>query len=189
MLIQMDLASYRGRMKLREIISAGEPLNPEIIDQVRNAWGLTLRDGFGQTETTAMIGNAPGQPLHPGSMGRPLPGYCVALLDVDGKEREEGEVCLKLDARPLGLMIGYEDASAKTAEVMRDGYYHTGDVAMRNPEGHLTFVGRADDVFKASDYRISPFELESILVEHEAVTEVAIVPSPDPVRLAVPRPS
>jgi acetyl-CoA synthetase len=188
MLIQEDMAAYRGRLKLRELIGAGEPLNPEIIDQVRGAWGLTLRDGFGQTETTAQIGNAPGQPMKPGSMGRPLPGYSVALLDVDGHEADEGEVCLKLgDARPLGLMTCYEDSAEKTADVMRDGYYHTGDVAVRDAEGYYTFVGRADDVFKASDYRISPFELESVLIEHEAVTEVAVVPSPDPVRLAVPK--
>jgi acetyl-CoA synthetase len=96
-------------------------------------------------------------------------------------------VCLKLDPRPLALMAAYEDSAEKTAEVMRDGYYHTGDVAMRDADGYLTFVGRADDVFKASDYRISPFELESVLLEHEAVTEVAVVPSPDPVRLAVPK--
>jgi len=187
MLIQEDVAAYRGRLKLRELIGAGEPLNPEIIDQVRQAWGLTLRDGFGQTETTAQIGNAPGQPLKPGSMGRPLPGYRVALLDVDGNEADEGEVCLKLDPRPLGLMTCYEDSEEKTAEAMRGGYYHTGDVAMRDADGYLTFVGRADDVFKASDYRISPFELESVVLEHEAVTEVAVVPSPDPVRLAVPK--
>jgi len=188
MLIQEDLAALRGRLRLRELIGAGEPLNPEIIDQVRDAWGLTLRDGFGQTETTAQVGNAPGQPVKPGSMGRPLPGYQVALLDVDGKECDEGEVCLKLgDARPLGLMACYEDSAEKTADVMRDGYYHTGDVAMRDADGYLTFVGRADDVFKASDYRISPFELESVLIEHDAVTEVAVVPSPDPLRLAVPK--
>ena len=155
---------------------------------MRGAWGLTLRDGFGQTETTAQIGNSPGQPMKPGSMGRPLPGDRVALLDVDGNEADEGEVCLKLgDARPLGLMTGYEDSAEKTADVMRDGYYHTGDVAVRDADGYYTFVGRADDVFKASDYRISPFELESVLIEHEAVTEVAVVPSPDPVRLAVPK--
>jgi acetyl-CoA synthetase len=188
MLIQEDLAALRGRLCLRELIGAGEPLNPEIIDQVRDAWGLTLRDGFGQTETTAQVGNAPGQPVKPGSMGRPLPGYHIALLDVDGKECDEGEVCLKLgDARPLGLMACYEDSPEKTADVMRDGYYHTGDVAMRDADGYLTFVGRADDVFKASDYRISPFELESVLIEHDAVAEVAVVPSPDPVRLAVPK--
>jgi len=187
MMIQEDLGAFRGRLKLRELIGAGEPLNPEIIEQVRAAWGLTLRDGFGQTETTAQVGNAPGQPVKPGSMGRPLPGYPVVLLDVDGREADEGEVCLKLAPRPLGLMACYEDSPEKTADVMRDGYYHTGDVAVRDADGYLTFVGRADDVFKASDYRISPFELESVLLEHPAVTEVAVVPSPDPVRLAVPK--
>ena len=170
MLIQEDLAAYRGRLALREVIGAGEPLNPEIIEQVRAAWGMHLRDGYGQTETTAQIGNAPGQPLKPGSMGRPLPGYAVKLLDVDGKEADEGEVCLDLSQRPLGLMAGYQDSSEKTADAMRDGCYHTGDVAARDAEGYITFVGRADDVFKASDYRISPFELESALIEHEAVT-------------------
>ena len=187
MLIQEDLAAYRGRLRLREVVGAGEPLNPEIIERVRDAWGLMLRDGYGQTETTALIGNAPGQLLKPGSMGRPLPGYRVALLDVDGHEAREGEVCLKLDAGPLGLMAGYEDSGEKTADAMRDGYYHTGDVASRDDDGYLTFVGRADDVFKASDYRISPFELESVLIEHAAVTEVAVVPSPDALRLAVPK--
>jgi acetyl-CoA synthetase len=187
MMIQEDLGAYRERLKIRELIGAGEPLNPEIIDQVRNAWGITLRDGFGQTETTAQIGNPPNQLLKPGSMGRPLPGYRVALLNVDGVEDEEGEVCLAMDPRPLGLMAGYMDSAEKTAEVMRDGYYHTGDVASRDADGYITYVGRADDVFKASDYRISPFELESVLLEHPAVGEAAVVPSPDPVRLAVPK--
>jgi len=187
MLIQLDLASYRGRLQLREVIGAGEPLNPEIIDQVRDAWHLTLRDGFGQTETTAQIGNSPGQLVKSGSMGRPLPGYDVFLLDADGNQADEGEVCLSLAPAPLGLMQGYGDSADKTAEAMRDGYYHTGDVAMRDAEGYITFVGRADDVFKAADYRISPFELESALIEHVAITEVAVVPSPDPLRLAVPK--
>ena len=187
MMIQEDLGAYRERLKIRELIGAGEPLNPEIIDQVRNAWGITLRDGFGQTETTAQIGNPPNQLLKPGSMGRPLPGYRVALLNVDGVEDEEGEVCLAMDPRPLGLMAGYMDSAEKTAEVMRDGYYHTGDVASCDADGYITYVGRADDVFKASDYRISPFELESVLLEHPAVGEAAVVPSPDPVRLAVPK--
>ncbi|WP_114970612.1 AMP-binding protein [Rhodoferax ferrireducens] len=187
MLIQEDLAAYRGRLSLRELIGAGEPLNPEIIEQVRAAWGLTLRDGFGQTETTAQIGNTPGQLLKPGSMGRPLPGYRIALLDADGHEADEGEVCLVLSPRPLGLMVGYQDSAEKTEEAMRDGHYHTGDTAARSADGYITFVGRADDVFKASDYRISPFELESALIEHESVAEVAVVPSPDPVRLAVPK--
>ena len=187
MLIQEDLAAWKDRLALREVIGAGEPLNPEIIDRVQDAWGLTLRDGFGQTETTAQIGNPPGQPIKPGSMGRPLPGYEVVLLDVDDHPSDEGEVSLNLAVRPLGLMEAYEDSPEKTAEVMRNGCYRTGDTATRDADGYITFVGRADDVFKASDYRISPFELESCLIEHPAVTEVAIVPSPDPVRLAVPK--
>ena len=187
MMIQEDLTQWRAGLTLREVIGAGEPLNPEIIDQVQDAWGLTLRDGFGQTETCAQIGNTPGQKLKPGSMGRPLPGYDVVLLDVDDKESNEGEVSLRLSPRPTGLMVGYEDSPEKTAQVMREGYYHTGDTAERDADGYITFVGRADDVFKASDYRISPFELESALMEHDAVAEVAIVPSPDPVRLAVPK--
>ncbi|MBA3524044.1 MAG: AMP-binding protein, partial [Geodermatophilaceae bacterium] len=186
MLVQQDLAAYD--MSLREVIGAGEPLNAEIIDQVRAAWGLTIRDGFGQTETTAMCGNSPGQPVKDGSMGRPLPGYAVVLLDpVTGEPAEEGEICLDLTERPLGLMVGYRDDAERTAEVMAGGYYRTGDVARRDPDGYITYVGRTDDVFKASDYRISPFELESVLIEHPAVAEAAVVPSPDPVRLAVPK--
>ena len=186
-LIQEDLAAWKDRQALREVIGAGEPLNPEIIDRVQDAWGLTLRDGFGQTETTAQIGNPPGLPVKAGSMGRPLPGYEVVLLDVDDNPAAEGELALNLALRPLGLMVCYEDSPEKTAEVMRQGCYRTGDTATRDADGYITFVGRADDVFKASDYRISPFELESCLIEHPAVTEVAIVPSPDPVRLAVPK--
>ena len=185
MLIQEDLA--RWPVSLREVVGAGEPLNPEVIEQVRAAWGLTIRDGFGQTETTAQIGNPPGQKLKPGSMGRPLPGYKVSLVGADGTVGEEGEVCLDLNPRPIGLMAGYLGDVAKTDEVMRDGYYHTGDVASRDPEGYLTYVGRTDDVFKSSDYRISPFELESVLIEHPAVAEAAVVPSPDPMRLSVPK--
>jgi acetyl-CoA synthetase len=187
MLIQEDLAAFRGRLHLREVIGAGEPLNPEIIEQVKAAWGLTLRDGYGQTETTALVGNPPGQPVKPGSMGRPLPGYDVVLLDPDGRPAAEGEVCLVLSPRPVGLMVGYADSAEKTDEAMREGHYHTGDTAVRDADGSITFVGRADDVFKASDYRISPFELESALIEHVSVAEVAVVPSPDPVRLAVPK--
>lgn len=187
MLVQEDLAAFRGKLKLRELIGAGEPLNPEIIDQVRTAWGIEIRDGFGQTETTAQIGNSPGQRLKPGSMGRPLPGYAVVLTDSEGNAAEEGEICLALEPRPLGLMQGYSGDAEKTAGVMRGGVYRTGDVAQRDAEGYITYVGRADDVFKASDYRISPFELESVLIEHSAVAEAAVVPSPDPVRLAVPK--
>jgi acetyl-CoA synthetase len=185
MLIQADLTQYRTR--LRELVAAGEPLNPEVIERVRRAWGLTIRDGYGQTETTAQVGNSPGQPIKPGSMGRPQPGYRVVLLDPDGNEANEGEISLDLSERPLGLMTGYRDDPERTAEAMRGGYYHTGDVAVRDAHGYITYVGRTDDVFKASDYRISPFELESVLIEHADVAEAAVVPSPDPMRLAVPK--
>ncbi|MFJ8582153.1 AMP-binding protein [Micromonospora sp. NPDC093277] len=186
MLIQSDLTQLRKPP--RSVVGAGEPLNPEVIEQVEAAWGVTVRDGYGQTETTAQIGNPPGQPVRPGSMGRPLPGYVVALVDpVTGEAGEDGEVCLDLAHRPTALMAGYHDDAELTATAMRDGYYHTGDIAARDADGYLTYVGRTDDVFKASDYRVSPFELESALLEHEAVAEAAVVPSPDPVRLAVPK--
>ncbi len=184
-LIQADLASYD--VALRELISAGEPLNPEVIAQVEAAWGIKIRDGYGQTETTAQIGNTPGSDLVPGSMGRPLPGYTINLLDPDGEAGDEGEISIDLDARPVGLMVGYVDDDAKTAEVMEHNHYHTGDVASRDERGYITYVGRADDVFKASGYRISPFELESVLIEHPAVAEAAVVPSPDELRGNVPK--
>jgi acetyl-CoA synthetase len=186
MLIQEDLS--RWPVRARELVAAGEPLNPEVIEHVRRVWGTTIRDGYGQTETTAQIGNPPGQPLKVGSMGRPLPGYTVALIDpISGAEADEGEIALDLRARPLALMTGYRDSAERTAEAMAGGYYHTGDVASRDEDGYITYVGRTDDVFKASDYRISPFELESVLIEHEAVAEAAVVPSPDALRLAVPK--
>jgi acetyl-CoA synthetase len=185
MLIQQDLR--RWPVSLREVVSAGEPLNPEVIEQVRQAWGLTIRDGYGQTETAALIGNPPGRPLKSGSMGLPLPGYSIVLRGVDARIQEEGEICIDLTERPMSLMQGYLDDPERTAGVMRDGYYHTGDVAQRDADGYLTYVGRMDDVFKSSDYRISPFELESILIEHNAVAEAAVVPSPDPLRLCVPK--
>lgn len=187
MMIQEDLAAHRDRLHLREVIGAGEPLNPEIIAQVQRAWHITLRDGYGQTETTAQIGNTPGQPLKPGSMGRPLPGYRVALLDADGVEDRHGEISLSLAHRHISLMSGYIDSSDKTAEAMRNNHYHTGDIASRDDDGYITYIGRADDVFKASDYRISPFELESVLMEHPLVAEAAVVPSPDAIRTAVPK--
>jgi acetyl-CoA synthetase len=187
MLLQADLGSA-DVSGLRECVAAGEPLNPEVIEQVRKAWGITVRDGFGQTETTAQVGNTPGQPVRPGSMGRPLPGYSVVLVDpLSGEPGRDGEICLDLSRRPLGLMTGYLDDPALDASAMAGGYYHTGDVATSDSDGYITYVGRTDDVFKASDYRISPFELESVLIEHEAVAEAAVVPSPDPLRLAVPK--
>jgi len=185
MLVQQPLEDYP--VALREVVGAGEPLNPEIIQRVQRAWNLTIRDGYGQTETTAQIGNPPGQPVKPGSMGRPLPGFAIELLDAEGQPARQGEVCISLANRPVGLMQGYLDDEARTRAVMHGGYYHTGDVAERDEAGYITFIGRTDDVFKASDYRISPFELESVLIEHEAVAEAAVVPSPDPLRLAVPK--
>ena len=186
LLVQQDLS--RWPVPMRELVSAGEPLNPEVIERVRSVWDRTVRDGYGQTETTAQIGNPPGAEVVVGSMGRPLPGYAVALVDlVTGQPGDEGEICLDLSRRPLGLMTGYLDDEDLTRRVMRDGYYHTGDVAVHSAGGTITYVGRADDVFKAADYRISPFELESALVEHEAVAEAAVVPAPDPVRTAVPK--
>jgi acetyl-CoA synthetase len=186
MLIQSDLSQLTTPPQI--VVGAGEPLNPEIIEQVRKAWGVTIRDGFGQTETTVQIANSPEQPIKAGSMGRPVPGYRVALIDpATGEPADEGEICLDLSVRPLGLMVGYHGDDERTAEAMAGGYYHTGDIGSRDADGYITYVGRADDVFKASDYRISPFELESVLLEHDAVAEAAVVPSPDPVRLAVPK--
>jgi acetyl-CoA synthetase len=153
---------------------------------VKTAWGLTIRDGYGQTETAAQVGNPPGQPLKAGAMGRPLPGFRVALLDSDGAEQTEGEICLRLDPAPVGLMQGYQ-ADDGALMPLSGPVYRTGDVALRDDDGYLTYVGRADDVFKASDYRISPFELESALIECALVAEAAVVPSPDPIRAAVPK--
>jgi acetyl-CoA synthetase len=184
-LILEDLKAWP--VALEELLSAGEPLNPEVIERVRQAWGLTIRDGYGQTETTCIIGNSPGQPVKSGSMGRPMPGYRAVLLDADGRESDTGEVALALQPRPLGLMAGYAGDEARNHEVVGGTHYRTADVASRDEDGYFWYVGRADDVFKSSDYRISPFELESVLIEHEAVAEAAVVPSPDARRLAVPK--
>ncbi len=200
MLVQQDLS--RWQLSLRELVGAGEPLNPEVIEQVQRAWQITIRDGYGQTETTCQIGNPPGELVKPGSMGRPLPGYTVVLADPVTGERHpvevsdssaalepgaEGEICLDLADRPVALMTGYADDDERNDAAMAGGLYHTGDVATMDADGYLTYVGRTDDVFKSSDYRISPFELESVLIEHPAVAEAAVVPSPDPVRLSVPK--
>ncbi|WP_374203010.1 AMP-binding protein [Curtobacterium sp. MWU13-2055] len=184
MMLQSDLGA-RPRA-LREVVSAGEPLNPEVIDRVERAWGLTIRDGYGQTETTAIIGNAPGTTVTPGAMGRALPGVTVTLLDpVTGQPGDEGEVCLDLDERPVNLMAEYLGDPDRTAASMRDGFFHTGDIAVRDADGELTFIGRTDDVFKSSDYKVSPFEVESALLQHPAVAESAVVPAPDDARLNV----
>ena len=185
MVIQEEL---NGRtLKLREVCAAGEPLNPEVIERVKSAWGLTIRDGYGQTETTALMANTPGQPVVPGALGRPLPGYRVRVLDADDQPASEGEVCLELGAhRPAGLMQGYDDGRGRLTGAEGD-LYRTGDVAFVDAQGCYTFVGRADDVFKSSGYRISPFELESVLIEHPLVAEAAVVPVPDPLRYLIPK--
>ena len=185
MLIQENLTDYPVR--LRSVASAGEPLNAEVIDRVKKAWSLDIRDGYGQTETTCLIANSPGQPVAPGSMGRPMPGFSIALLNVDGKPASEGEVAIALSDRPIGLMLGYAGDLANYTEVTRGGYYRTGDIARRDANGYLTYFGRVDDVFKASDYRLSPFELESALIEFPAIAEAAVVPAPDPLRASVPK--
>jgi acetyl-CoA synthetase len=186
MLIQADLGVRPGR--LREIVAAGEPLNPDVIAQVERAWGLTIRDGYGQTETTLLVGNLPGRPVDPGSMGRPLPGVPVVLVDpVSGEPADEGEICLDLSAKPVNLMTGYLEDPERNAAAMAGGYYHTGDIARRDADGSITYIGRTDDVFKSSGYKVSPFELESVLIEHPAIVEAAVVPQPDDTRLAIPK--
>ena len=186
MLIQSDLSAGRG--ELREAISAGEPLNPEVINQIRRQWGLTIRDGYGQTEMTAVVGNTPASPVKDGSMGRPLPGSPIVLVDpISGALADEGEICVDLTRHPVNLMTGYVGDAERNAATSHDGYFHTGDIAARDSDGYITYIGRTDDVFKASDYKISPFELESVLIEHPAVAEAAIVAAPDAVRLAVPK--
>lgn len=186
MMIQADLGEKPA--SLREVVGAGEPLNPEVIKTVQDRWGLTIRDGYGQTETTAQIGNVPGEPVKPGSMGKPLPGVPIEIVDPEtGEPSDIGEICLRLDPRPLNLMYGYVGMPELTQQVEHGGYYHTGDLVTRDKEGYITYVGRTDDVFKASDYKVSPFELESVLMEHPAVAEAAVVPAPDPTRLAVPK--
>ncbi|WP_280763403.1 AMP-binding protein [Prescottella agglutinans] len=186
MLIQAELGDKPE--SLREVLGAGEPLNPDVIRQVEQSWGLTIRDGFGQTETTLLIGNTIGQPLKAGSMGRPMPGVPVVLIDpITGEPADEGEICLDLNRSPLNLMTGYLSDPERNAEVMAGNHYHTGDIAKRDAEGYITYIGRTDDVFKSSDYKVSPFELESVLIEHPAVVEAAVVPQPDETRLALPK--
>ncbi|MGC3996447.1 MAG: AMP-binding protein [Anaeromyxobacter sp.] len=185
MLLLRDPATRR--VALREGLTAGEPLDPEVAARIKHAWGLTIREGYGQTETTATVGNSPGQPTVPGSMGRPLPGFDVALLDGDGAQVDEGELALSLDPYPTGLMSAYVGELALTSAALREGWYRTGDSARRGEGGYLFYGGRADEVFKSSDFRISPFELEKVLQEHPSVAEVAVVPSPDPMRGLVPK--
>jgi len=184
MFILEDLSKYRFRF--RECVSAGEPLNPEVIDAWRKGTGITLRDGYGQTESTLMVGNLPGGEIKAGSVGWPSFLYDVRVVDGNGVEAEpgtEGNIAVHLTPHPPGLFAGYLGASAEvTAKAFHEEWYFTGDRAYRDPDGRFWFVGRADDVIKSSDYRIGPFEVESALTEHPAIAEVAVVGSPDPIR-------
>jgi acetyl-CoA synthetase len=152
MLLQEDLRA--SPVVLREVVAAGEPLNPEVIDQVRHAWGLTVRDGWGQTELTVQIANTPGQEITVGAIGRTLPGCVVTVLDDDGNEVEEGELGLPMTPRPTGLMLGYlqDDGSLQPVE---GKYYRSGDAVRRSPDGVYTYIGRVDDVFKSADYSLA----------------------------------
>lgn len=173
---------------LKNVCSAGEPLNPEVIERFRKATGLTIRDGYGQTETVLVIANFPGLKIKEGSVGVPSPLYDVDVVDDDGKALqtgEEGYVAIRTDPRPFALFKEYANDPGKTADVFRNGWYYTGDRATKDADGYFWFVGRADDVIKSSGYRIGPFEVESALIKHPAVVEAAVVPAPDPVRGAV----
>jgi len=184
MFILEDLSKYHFRF--RECVSAGEPLNPEVIDAWRKGTGVTLRDGYGQTESTLMVGNLPGREIKAGSVGWPSFLYDVRVVDEHGVETDpgkEGNIGVHLQPRPPGLFAGYLGASPEVmAKAFLGEWYFTGDRAYRDPDGRFWFVGRADDVIKSSDYRIGPFEVESALTEHPSVAEAAVVGSPDPIR-------
>ena len=182
-----DLSRY-DLSSLKNVCSAGEPLNPEVIGRFRKATGLTIRDGYGQTETVLAIANFPGLRIKEGSVGVPSPLYDVDVVDEEGKvlpPEEEGYVAIRTTPRPFALFKEYAKDPGKTSDVFRNGWYYTGDRAIKDADGYFWFVGRADDVIKSSGYRIGPFEVESALIKHTSVAEAAVVPAPDPVRGAV----
>ena len=184
MLLLEDLSKY-DLSKLRHCCSAGEPLNPEIIKTCEKHTGIQILDFFGQTETVALLGNFRCMPMKPGSVGKPTPGHYVSIVDEEGNElppNEEGNIAVKTEQRPPGLFKEYWKDPEKNNEVFKQNWYYTGDKAYKDKDGYFWFVGRSDDVIKASGYRIGPFEVESALIEHPAVTEAAVVGSPDPVR-------
>ncbi|MEU3077030.1 AMP-binding protein [Streptomyces laurentii] len=173
--------------RLREAASAGEPLEQPLIEAVRDAWGIELRDGFGQTETTAQAGTTPGQRAVAGRIGRALPGYRLVLVDPETHRPvpagHPGELCVDLTDRPAGLMAGYTGDAERTARAFASGLYHTGDLAVGDEHGHVSYLSRADDMFKSFDHRISPLELEQVLLAQPQVADAAVVPVPDPVGL------
>lgn len=183
--IQEDLKAFN--FSLKECVAAGEPLNPEVIEEWRDGTGVTIRDGFGQTESTCIVGNLPGEKIKFGSMGKPLFLYDVVIADEDGniqEDNEEGNICIKMDRETSinGIFKGYLFDKEREKKAFKHGLYYTGDKAYRDAEGYIWFIGRDDDVIKASDYRIGPFEVESVLLEHECVLESAVVGSPHPVK-------
>ena len=175
------------RLALREAVSAGEPLDPATMARIRTRWGVAVRDGYGQTETTALVGNTPGPPPVPGSMGEALPGYRIAVIDPDtDRPARVGELRVRTDPRPVGLMTGYLDDPERTAEAFAGGWYRTGDL-VSTENGRLHFLGRRDEVFKCESHRVSPVEIESLLLRHEAVAEAAVVATPGPDGSTVPK--
>jgi acyl-coenzyme A synthetase/AMP-(fatty) acid ligase len=185
MLIQENLTKY-DYAGLKHFTSAGEPLNPEVIKVWRDASGKTIFEGYGQTETTVLIANYPFMQVKPGSMGKPVPDLMIDILDEDFKPMHPGEVgylCINVNgSRPVGIFEGYLEDPEENAKVFQHGWYNTGDKATKDNDGYFTFVGRGDDIIKASGYRIGPFEVESVVQEHPAVAENAVIASPDPVR-------
>ena len=185
-MIKEDLSKY-DLSSLKYITTAGEALNPEVFNRMKEATGLSIMEGFGQTETTLTVANFKGMVPKPGSMGKPNPQYDIKLLDSDGNIitsiGEEGEVCIDISKkRPLGLFKEYYRDEVQTKEAMHDGYYHTGDMVWVDEDGYYWYVGRTDDIIKSSGYRIGPFEIENVLMEHPAVLECAVTGVPDPVR-------
>jgi acyl-coenzyme A synthetase/AMP-(fatty) acid ligase len=184
-LVLEDLSQYKFTT-LRHCVAAGEPLNPEVIEVWRKATGVTIRDGYGQTESCVLVANFPGQPVKEGSMGKPAPGFYVSIIDNDGNEVEpgvEGDIAVRVKPeRPVGLFKEYFGEPERTAGCFKGDWYITGDRGIKDEDGYLWFVGRADDVIISSGYRIGPFEVESALIEHEAVAESAVVASPDELR-------
>ena len=184
LMMQEDFSKY-SLSSLKYSTTAGEALNPDLFDFWKETTGLTIYEGFGQTETPLTIANLTHSKPQPGSMGKPVPLYTLQLQRYDGTEcdtGESGEICIKMDPRPEGIMMEYYRNPEKTAEVIHDGWYHTGDVAWKDEHGSFWYVGRNDDVIKSSGYRIGPFEIENVLLEHDAVRECAVTGVPDPVR-------
>lgn len=181
-LIKADLSQF-DLSSLRYLTTAGEALNPEVVTRIKEALGLEIKEGFGQTETTLTVANLINMPVKVSSMGKPTPNYSISLLDSDGNKVQPGvvgEICISLKTGiPIGLFLEYYKNPSETARVMHDGFYHTGDMAWQDEDGYLYFVGRTDEIIKSSGYRISPFEIESVLMEHKAVLECAVIGIPD----------